>query len=81
MILNFLFKSTDILGYAMDGYILCPACHARRESMKKSGLVPTFDETGHPIIVDEYCANVEPGTVEPCDQCGADIYEDMEDDQ
>jgi hypothetical protein len=49
--------------------------------MKKSGLVPTFDETGHPIIVDEYCANVEPGTVEPCDQCGADIYEDMEDDQ
>ena len=76
--MNFFVKSTDILGYAMDGYILCPACYREYCDAKNNGIAPSFEEPGHPIFVDEYCGNVEPGTVEPCDHCGTDIYQDMD---
>ena len=69
MNLNFCYKGYDILGYALDGYVLCPACYRERAQFKANGFRVAFhDEEGHPIFACEDWSD------DACDQCNESIF-------
>jgi len=62
---------TDVVGYAMDGYVLCPSCYAEREEGKKKGTVANNDDEGTAMFGD---SEVDfPGS--SCDVCNELIDE------